>query len=275
MLWPTFITSGDEFRKAIAWDGPEGERDRESLVLEFKGGPVDQAKLTQRINGMANANGGVILVGVIESNTEIKYADGLRNIDNADDYKDEVMQLVDTRLKPRPQVDPYTFSVDGCDLVAFNVTASLPTVAYEEHDGGHYILRYFVRRETHTRSMNAGDVERHMFDSNRSRRMELLEVLPSDRRVTIEWDGWTNGRMVLNGGFADVRVEDVTSTSILICAMGGNQGVSLPLADLRLIWRTDGDPPARIKIGGQLVAGDGDVGLPVFKYRPPTVAPSS
>ena len=64
LLWPTFITSAPAFRDAISWDGPEEDRSRESIVLEFKGGPIDKEKLVERVNGMANANGGVILVRV-------------------------------------------------------------------------------------------------------------------------------------------------------------------------------------------------------------------
>lgn len=146
-------------------------------MLEFKGGPIEKPKLVERLAGMANSSGGVILVGVVERRAEIKLADGIRNVENADQYKDDVMGLVDSKLKPRPPIDAFTFKLDDKNLVVFNVAPSLAVVAYEEHDrGGHYLLKYFVRRETHNRCMNAEEVERRMMDSTRPTRLKLYRL---------------------------------------------------------------------------------------------------
>ncbi len=120
----------------------------ETNTVELKVAAPRAVEMAERLCGMANAQGGVVIIGVKDSLREIVGVSENRIGETLDVISRAVRQMIKPELVLDPP-EPEIYTISGKKLVVATVTPSHGPV-YQAHG------IYWVRRGTHTVSLNLG-----------------------------------------------------------------------------------------------------------------------
>src|SRR5712691_4298441 len=122
----------------------------ETNTVELKVAPPRATEMAERLCGMANAQGGVVIIGVKDSSHEIVGVSDHRIGETLDVVLRAVRQMIKPGLVLDPP-EPEIYTVEGKKLVVATVRSSHGAV-YQAHE------IYWVRRGTHTVSLGLAEL---------------------------------------------------------------------------------------------------------------------
>src|ERR1700730_5385428 len=125
-------------------------RGGETNTVEFKVAAPRATEMAERLCGMANAQGGVVIIGVKDSLHEIVGVSEKRIGETLDVVLRAVRQMIKPELVLDPS-EPEIYTVEGKKLVVATVKPSHGPV-YQAHG------IYWVRRGTHTVSLSLSEL---------------------------------------------------------------------------------------------------------------------
>jgi len=145
----------DEIKELISGRIPEGQRldYKRELHLDTK---AQKAEVAKDISGMANAQGGWIIFGVGEDESEEPLPAAIVPL-AADGSQTRLENILDSALEPVPRYRMTTIAAENGVLIAVKVRKAAGRPVMVQGFGQH---RYFLRSGTRTRPMNAEEVAR-------------------------------------------------------------------------------------------------------------------
>ena len=148
-------------------------KDGETTTVEFKLAVPRPVEMAERICGMANAQGGIVIIGVEDAEHKVVGVPDERMAMT----KDVVLRAVRQIMKPPLVLDPpepEIYQIDGKQLVVVTVPPNNGSV-YQS--GG----VFWIRRGTHTVPLGASDI----IETAHDRGLVRWELLPA-RKATME-----------------------------------------------------------------------------------------
>lgn len=131
---------------------PEGQRleYKAALLLDSK---KQKAELAKDVSGLANAQGGWIIFGIAEDESEEPLPSEVAPLP-ATGLQTRLEDILDSALEPVPEYQAATISTEGGVVIVARIAKGTLPVMVQGYDQN----RYFLRSGTRTRPMNAHEV---------------------------------------------------------------------------------------------------------------------